>query len=370
MSDSLARRLGYLVAGSAPAPRRATAAASPCPPGEEWEQIGLWTWRRVERVRGGLPGDLDLRALGRGRSAGDLLFYDTETTGLSGGAGSLAFLIGLATTDGDEVEMEQLFLADFPGEPEFLQALADRLGRAARTLVSYNGKGFDTHLLRSRFALVGREVSFSDQIDLLYPARRLWRRVLPECSLTAVGEAVLGLARVHDIPGAEVPDAYFEYLRRSEPGRMPLVFEHNRLDLLAMVRLVGHIEALAAGRLEPEGVDVTALGAWLLERGEQRGVEMLRRGFEAGDAQAGRLLGQHYKRRRDWDGAVAVWERMAASRSAHAAVELAKYAEHRLRRPERALAWLDSAWDEVVELRRDDAERRRRRLLGKVGRSG
>ncbi len=374
MSESLARRLGYLV-GSASAPRRAPAASSPCPPGAEWERIGEWTWRRVERVAGGLAGDLDLRALGRGRSAGDLLFYDTETTGLSGGAGSLAFLIGLARSDGaeaarPEVEIEQLFLADFPGEAEFLDALAQRLAGPAKTLVSYNGKGFDAHLLRARFALVGLEVSFSDQIDLLYPARRLWRRVLPECSLTSVGEAVLGLERIHDIPGAEVPDAYFEYLRRAEPGRMPLVFEHNRHDLLAMVRLVDHIEALAAGRREPEGVDVTALGAWLLERGVERGVELLRLGFDAGDALAGRLLGQHYKRRRDWERAVEVWERMAAARSAHAAVELAKYAEHRLRRPERALAWLESAWPEVVESRRDDAERRRRRLLGKVGRSG
>jgi hypothetical protein len=368
--SDLARRLGYLVGRSAPAPRRARAASSPCPPGEDWERVGQWTWRRVERVPGGLPGGLRLRALGRDRAAGDLLFYDTETTGLSGGAGSLAFLIGLARARGDEVEMEQLFLSDFPGEPEFLEALAERLAGATRTLVSYNGKGFDAHLLRSRFALVGLEVSFSDQIDLLYPTRRLWRRMLPECSLTAVGQAVLGLAREHDIPGAEVPDAWFEYLRRAEPGRMPLVFEHNRLDLLAMVRLVGRIEGLAAGYLEPEGVDVTSLGAWLLERGEERGIEMLRRGLEAGDAQAGRLLGQYYKRLRDWDRAVEVWERMAAGRSAHAAVELAKYAEHRLRRPERALAWLDSAWDEVVELRRDDAERRRTRLLAKVERSG
>jgi len=194
--------------------------------------------------------------------------------------------------------------------------------------------------------------------------------VLPECGLTAVEQAVLGIRRARDIPGAEGPDAYFEYLRRGEIGRMPLVFEHNRQDLLAMVRLLDHVEALVAGRVEPEGVDVTALGAWLLERGEERGVGLLRRAHEAGDPLAGRLLGQHYKRRREWDRAVEVWERMAATRNAHAAVELAKYAEHRLRTPERALAWLDSAWSEVLRYRRDDAVRRRTRLLAKVGRSG
>jgi hypothetical protein len=194
--------------------------------------------------------------------------------------------------------------------------------------------------------------------------------VLPECGLTAVAEAVLGIRRSLDIPGAEVPDAYFEYLRRGDMGRLPLVFEHNRQDMLAMVGLLSHMEALISGRAEPVRVDLTALGVWLLARGEERGEELLRRGLAEGDLQAGRRLGLHYKRRRDWEQAAAVWESMAAAGDVDSVVELAKYAEHRLRRPERALAWLDSAWADLLRSRRDDAERRRRRLLAKVERSG
>ncbi len=366
MSESLTRRLGYL------GPRASAAArpVQPAPPGPDWTPIGRWTWRRVERVAAGWDPAFDLRRLGCSPEPGGLLFYDTETTGLSGGAGSLAFLAGLARPDGAQIELEQLFLADFPGEREFLEALAPRMFASPATLVSYNGKGFDSHLLRARFSLVGLEASFGEQMDLLYPVRRLWRRVLPECGLTAVAEAVLGVHRPRDLPGADVPEAYFEYLRHSDTTSLSLVFEHNRQDLLAMVGLLAHIEALLSGRIEPARVDATALGAWLLDRGEERGRDLLQRRLDAGDLSAGRLLGRHYKRRREWDRAVQVWERMAALRDAEAVVELAKHAEHRLRMPERALAWLDSAWPQVLDCRRDDARRRRTRLLAKVGRSG
>ena len=260
MSDSLERRLGYLAGRGRPA-ARPTAAGWSAPPGPGWEPIGRWTWRRAERVPGGLDAGVDLGLLGCARPPDELLFYDTETTGLSGGAGSLAFLVGLARPVAGGIELEQLFLADFPGESEFLQALSERLFALPVTLVSYNGKGFDSHLLRARFSLAGLEAPFAEQLDLLYPVRRFWRRVLPECSLTAVAEAVLGVRRSLDIPGAEVPDAYFEYLRRGDIGRLPLVFEHNRQDILAMVGLLSHMEALISGRAEPVRVDLSALGA-------------------------------------------------------------------------------------------------------------
>jgi uncharacterized protein len=366
VSDALARRLGYL-RGAAQAPARR---AGPAAPGEGWEPAGRWTWRRVERVPADGGADRDVCAFGRPRSRSELLFYDTETTGLSGGAGSLAFLIGFARPAEGAIELEQLFLTDFPGEPEFLDAMSVHLEKRPRTLVSYNGKGFDTHLLRSRFALAGREVAFGEQIDLLHPVRRLWKRRLRECSLTSVSAAVLGMHRAVDIPGAEVPDAYFAYLRHGDRERLSLVFEHNRQDLLAMVGLLERIEGLVAGAVEPGLVDETALGAWLLDRGDERGTALLQRQLEAGETQAGRLLGQHYKRQRDWDRAVGVWERLANLTDAHAAVELAKYAEHRLRNPGRALQWLDAAGPAVARYRRDDVERRRKRLLAKVEQRG
>jgi uncharacterized protein YprB with RNaseH-like and TPR domain len=301
----------------------------------------------------------------------ELLFFDTETTGLSGGAGTLAFLVGLAWIEDGQLRVQQLFLRDFPGEGEFLTELADRLSRH-RLFVSFNGRAFDAHILRNRFLLNGRPFELEHQNDLLYWARRLWRRTLGDCSLGNIEREILGVHRLQDVAGFEVPGIYLEYLRTSRLGRLPLVMEHNLQDVLSLVRLFDVVAGLLAEGRPGEGLrtDTTTLGRFLLDRGYGRGLELLERAFQGRDEAAGRLLSLHYKRQGQWERAVEVWGRILEERrSLFAAVEMAKYLEHRRRRHEEALEWVLRvfSWGLPLDpLTRRELERRRERLQRKA----
>jgi uncharacterized protein YprB with RNaseH-like and TPR domain len=301
----------------------------------------------------------------------DLLFFDTETTGLSGGAGTLVFLVGTAWVSGTDLEVEQYFLADFPGEPEFLEAVRERFsGRTA--CVSFNGKSFDGPLLRGRFSLARIPFAMGRDIDLLHPARRLWRGITGDCSLKSLEEKVLGIQRGMDIPGSEIPEVYFQFLRTGRPGVLPVVFDHNLTDVTSLARMWDALGGLLAGDTGAAPVDGRALGRELLRRGDLRGAAVLAEAFAGGDPEAGLHLGLHHKRRGTWDEAVAVWERLAAeARSIAAAVELAKYLEHRRRDPAAALVRVEEAlsWGLPLGAReRAELAKRRHRLERKAAR--
>lgn len=310
-----------------------------------WERVGEFTYRRVLDCENPLPDtEISEHLLPRGLSGGDLLFLDTETTGLSGGAGTLIFLIGLGWLEGDLLRVEQVFLADYPGEPEFLDRLGPLLGRG-RQLVSYNGRAFDAPLLRTRFTLNRQILAELPHADLLYWARRLWKREVPDCSLSSIEREVLGLERQQDVPGWEVPAVYSEYLRRGWSPRLPLVWEHNLQDVRSLARLFARVNRLLTRREIPPRTDLASLGGWLAARGSlERGLELLRSSFEAGDERAGRALSLHLKRAGRWEEALGIWQELAeGGRSLFAAVELAKHAEHRLRDPGAALEWVQRA---------------------------
>ncbi len=301
----------------------------------------------------------------------DLLFFDTETTGLSGGAGTLVFLVGTAWVEGTDLEVEQYFLSDFPGEPEFLEAVRERFADRA-ACVSFNGRSFDGPLLRGRFSLARMPFTMGRDIDLLHPARRLWRGITGDCSLKSLEEKVLGIQRGMDIPGSEIPEVYFQYLRTGRPGVLPVVFDHNLTDVTSLARMWDALGGLLEGDTAAAPVDGRALGRELLRRGDPRGAAVLAEAFAGGDAEAGLHLGLHHKRRGAWDEAVGVWERLAAeARSLAAAVELAKYLEHRRRDPSAALALMAvvSEWGLPLGAReRDELTKRRRRLERKAAR--
>ncbi len=324
-----------------------------------WTREGEWAWRR--RVTLGALADFRLD----GGPDGEPLFLDLETTGLSGGTGNNFFLTGLAWPEGGRLVGEQLFLADFPGEPELLEMLAARLA-TDRTLVTYNGKCFDCQLIRTRFLLNGRRWEPGEQLDLLYWARRLWKAPLGDCSLGNIERHVLGVTREGDVPGWEIPDVYFRWLRTGQPGRLPAVFTHNLEDIRSLARLLGLRErALRAGEVPPRA-DGAGLGAWLLQgRGLHSGTAILRGAFEAGDPAAGRALSLFHKRARRWPEALELWRRMAERRSLFAAVELAKYHEHRAKDLQAALEWVERAFAWALPLDEDDRaelSRRRERL--------
>ena len=197
--------------------------------------------------------------------AGPLLFFDLETTGLSGGAGTLAFLAGCGYFDEDGFHTRQLFLSGYEAERELLDGLADLAGRFSG-LVTFNGRTFDVPLIETRYAFHRLESPFSDlpHFDMLHPARKLWRRrgtagpsprgrwsdgrpgEAASCALGALEEAILGLERHDDVPGSEIPSRYFGYLRTGDLAPLAPVFEHNRLDLISLAALTAIAARMAA----------------------------------------------------------------------------------------------------------------------------
>ena len=273
------------------------------------------------------------------------LFWDTETTGL-GGAGTVIFLVGFAWVEGDKLHFHQVFLADLPGERAFLEYLRSIISRFP-VFVSYNGKAFDSSILRTRFVLSSMTMALGFQLDLLYLARRFWRRLTGDCRLTTIEQRVLGIERTGDVPGWMVPEIYFDSLRRGSLGQLPVVFRHNEHDVISLARLLGVVEQIlrsdpGAGTDPAAGavpVDRGAVGVFLVQRGDPGGVTLLHEAYAAGDVEAGRWLSLHLKRQGDWPGAVRLWEDLReAHGSLFAAVELSKFHEHRARNLEAALA--------------------------------
>ena len=163
---------------------------------------------------------------------GECLFLDTETTGLSGGAGTVVFMVGLGFFDGGQLVLEQTFLRNYSDEPAALQHVARRLKEYPH-LVTFVGKSFDRHRLAARMAVhkIRSRVLSSRHLDLYYLARRAWRDQLPDVKLQTLERHKLGIHRSDDLPGAEAPAAFLNWIR-DEVGEIGRVFEHNRLDVL------------------------------------------------------------------------------------------------------------------------------------------
>jgi uncharacterized protein len=174
------------------------------------------------------------------------LFLDTETTGLSGGTGTVAFLIGLAWREADGFTLAQYFLRDFNEENALLWAVG-RCVSEAGVLVSYNGRCFDWPLLQTRLVLQRAVWPSPPHFDLLGLARRIFRPRLPDCALQTIEQAVLDLHRADDLPGSLIPSRYFAWLRTGDSGVLDAVFTHNRQDVLSMALLLARFEAVLRG---------------------------------------------------------------------------------------------------------------------------
>lgn len=309
-----------------------------------------------------------------------LVFFDCETTSLNGGAGNLVFLFGLGYLEAGSIVLEQFFLEDFPDEAAFLQILADRLSPES-TYVSYNGRAFDSQLLRTRFLLNGVPPPIRRQVDLLYPSRKLWRRRLESCSLGSLEANVLGIERGEDLPGAEVPERYFDYLRRNDPSVLTPVFAHHLSDIATLVHLADTIDRLALGVLElpPKVSDGFGLATMLCggetEESRRRGVAALEALLETGAGDVGpwrdgiyiaRRLGRYYRSRGDLAGVGRAWELVyRRTGSLEAAIEYAKYLEHRERRYADAHAVVESVLPEAANGPLEDALRYRQARLAR-----
>lgn len=190
-----------------------------------------------------------------------LLFFDLETTGLSSGAGTIAFLAAFARyerkdTQGYALKIRQYLLLDYPGECDFLDRLLSEFSRGGEepVLVSYNGRAFDAQILRTRCLMNAVRPPDPPHLDLVYPARRLWRRSLENCSLSTIERDALGLDRGDDLPGSEAPDAWFDFVKRGDPVRLLRICEHNARDLEGLASLLIRVSKIASDPLKAVSV--------------------------------------------------------------------------------------------------------------------
>lgn len=319
---------------------------------------------------------------------------DLETTGLSGGAGTVGFIVGVGWFDQGAFETCQYFLSRLPDERRLLASVARAL-RHAHTIITFNGKSFDVPVLDTRYAFhrLRSPVVGVRHVDLLHPGRHLWAG--DESRLVRLERTVLGLRRVGDVPGAEIPGRYVAYLRSGDARPLAAVFEHNRLDLVSLGVLAGLAcglvrdgadatdrasQALGLGRIyEKVGRYESAAGCYrrAAQLGPPRRPTMTPSAPHAADMEAparalGRLAGIYRRLRRHTDAAD-TWERVlrlprVSDRLRHeASVALAVHHEHRVRDLPQAQQFAVSALQaEPQPARRRAAEHRLTRLQRKI----
>jgi len=288
------------------------------------------------------------------------LFLDTETTGLAGGTGTYAFLIGLAWWDSGGMQIEQLFLRDFSEEHSLLHELAARVADRP-VLVTFNGKTFDWPLLESRFTMTRaiKVPKLAAHLDLLHPARALWKLRLGSVRLIdlereVLGAEHLGLHRYGDVASALIPQYYFDYLRGGSPDPLAGVVKHNQMDLRGLAALFGKINALLdeRGSLDnEESLDLFGLSRFLERRGERERArtacsQALQIGLPAEfRPQARRELALLAKRKGDWEQAAEIWQELAGDPKdgIEACEQLAMHYERQSKDFERALEFAELA---------------------------
>jgi uncharacterized protein YprB with RNaseH-like and TPR domain len=305
-------------------------------------------------------------------------FLDTETTGLAGGTGTYAFLIGVGSIDAEGFRVRQFFMRDYSEEASQLAALARYL-EPFDVLITYNGKSYDQPLLETRFRMSRARHPFArmQHVDLLYGARRLWKLRMESCKLTHLESQVLGIEREGDVPGSLIPYIYFEFVRTGRAAKLVPVFHHNVLDIVSLACLTAIVpEAHRA----PEkisfrhGADHLGLARWLQQAGRQdEALKLFQRAIDKG-------LPDHllfktmlelallHKKQSNETASLQLFTELTESPNpcrARAYEELAKYYEHRERNYAMALEMATSARQESdTEEARHREDRLRLRLRG------
>ncbi len=317
-------------------------------------------------------------------------FLDTETTGLSGGAGTMAFVVGLGFFAEGQFHLHQHFLRDPGDEPAMAETLAAQLAEF-EALISFNGIAFDVPILENRFILariLPPPTMGLPHLDLLHPARRLWRYGLPSCSLGTLEHAVLGVLREQDdVPGGVIPLIYRDYLRTGDAREIKRILYHNAVDILSLVTLAARLCRIFAqpwANAELNGAEFYGLGRWYASEGRLADTERAYRASIASNlapdlrAKALRDLAHLLKRAGRRAEAFAYWQQLAleATDDILAHVELAKYFEWHVPDLTLAAGWTRAAIAQVEhwfgEERRSgaltDLRHRLERLEQKIGR--
>ena len=288
-------------------------------------------------------------------------FLDTETTGLAGGSGTYAFLIGVGRITPEGFKVRQFFMREYAEERSQLAALTAHLA-GFDVLITYNGKSYDQPLLETRYRMTRSKPPFGRlaHLDLLHGARRLWKLRVENCRLIQLEQQILGFFREGDLPGEMIPYVYFEYLRSRQASQLVPIFHHNAIDILTLACLTAIVPAAfrstdhaSLSRLGVKrGEDLAGIARWLLAADEhEQALELLKRAIDAG-------LPDRLLFRALWDAALLekklgrpnaalkVFTELAGCRNDHrvsSLEELAKYYEHEERNYSVALEFVNQA---------------------------
>ncbi len=272
------------------------------------------------------------------------LFLDLETTGLSGGTGTLPFLIGMGTYRNGKFMVAQYFLAEMGDEERMIRDLGNFFREMNfKSIVTYNGKAFDLPLLETRFALHRERFPLAGlpHLDFLFSARHLWKHKHESCRLFHLAREIVQAERDEDIPSAEIPLRYFQYVRTGDHSLIEPILYHNQEDILSLLGVViAGAVLFEKGRSlwdegEEDAMDLVGIGRLYESRGQhEKSIELFERALE------GKLTGEvsltvrkklsvHFKKSRDWDKAISLWKGMTEHNQLDSFRELAMYYEHK-----------------------------------------
>lgn len=267
----------------------------------------------------------------------EICFLDTETTGLSHGAGTVAFLAGVGFFDEKGFTVRQYLMRDYDEEALLLSHVAEDMGNC-RLLCTFNGASFDLPLLETRFTMQRMRDQFFQKphVDLLPASRRVWKLRLKKCNLTSLEEAVLGLKREDDLPGALVPERYFSYLKTGDASLLTDILDHNAQDIVSLAHILDKLLRLhGAPLLADEPEDLFSLGRVYEKRGRYEGARQCYRAADRGSVSVlarGRMA-DSFRREGNWEAAEKVYARMIADRQGGMGpmIAMAKICEHKKR---------------------------------------
>jgi uncharacterized protein YprB with RNaseH-like and TPR domain len=281
------------------------------------------------------------------------LFIDLETTGLSGGTGVVPFNVGMGYYRDDKFYVAQYFLGEMAEEERMIQELGQFFrDMDFQSVVTYNGKAFDIPLLETRFILYRQPLPISGlpHLDFLFPARRLWSHKHESCRLYHLALHVVQADRSEDIPSAEIPWRYFQYIQTGNYDLIEPILYHNQEDILSLLGVViigAHIFSEDPDLCTADAMDFYGAGKILEGIGDvEKSLQFFQRALDGNltdevSMEAKKRLSSHFKRSEEWEKAVPIWEEIAASKMVtptqlHSLRELAMYFEHRLKNYEEA----------------------------------
>jgi len=303
------------------------------------------------------------------------LFLDTETTGLAGGTGTFAFMVGLGFFEEDGFLVHQFFMRDYSEERASLSILKGLL-ESFECLITFNGRHYDIPLLETRFILsrLSSKIKEMPNFDLLYPSRRIWKGAYDNCRLITLESQLLGMERIDDVPSEWIPYLYFDYLQTGDASKIHRVFYHNQMDIFSMVALAGRIHLIyhdPQAAHPRKGVEHFALGRLFWEHGHpEKAISCfeiaLKRCDENLSWEVMRWLSMAFKKTGQGEKACSLWEEMVTwpyQKDTFPYIELAKYHEHRLKDFERAIVYVEKALEQMLPHQQREIEMLRNRRL-------